>query len=113
MAQKRINIERRDFLKIGSLAVASLAITPRAGESLAQGAQQHVDEKDPQAEGLGYKHDATKVDKQKFAKYKPGETCANCQLYQGKPGEAWGGCPIFSNKQVNAKGWCSAHVKKA
>ena len=107
------NRERRSFLKIGVCAVASLAIAPRAGESLAQGAAQKLDESDPQAQSLGYKHDATKVDKQKFAKYQAGETCANCQLYQGKSGDAWGPCQIFANKQVSAKGWCSAYVKKS
>ena len=113
MELKQISIGRRDFLKIGSFAVASLALAPRAGESLAQAAQPRVDEKDPQAVSLGYRHDATKVDKKKFAKYQAGETCAKCQLYQGKPGDAWGPCQIFAGKQVNAKGWCSAYVKKA
>jgi len=72
-----------------------------------------VDEKDAQAQSLGYKHDATKVDKAKFAKYVAGQNCANCTFYQGKPTDAWGACPIFAGKQVAAKGWCSAYVKKA
>jgi hypothetical protein len=113
MEQKPIKLKRREFLRFGSLAVASLALAPHAGESLAQGSQPKLDEKDPQAQSLGYRHDATKVDKKKFAKYQAGETCSSCQLYQGKPGEPWGGCQIFSGKQVNAKGWCSAYVKKA
>lgn len=78
MELKRITIGRRDFLKIGSLAVASFSLAPREGESLAQTAQPHVDEKDPQAVSLGYRHDATKVDKKKFAKYQAGGTCAKC-----------------------------------
>ena len=116
MMQNRINIKRRGFLKIGSLAVASLAIASRAGTSLAQekkDAQPHLDEKDPAAQSLGYKHDATKVDKQKFAKYQSGQTCSSCQLFQGKPADAWAPCQIFPGKQVNGKGWCSAYVKKA
>ena len=111
MKQKLIGIERRNFLKFGSLAVASIAIASRAGKAAAQAAP--LDEKDPTAQSLGYKADATKVDKVKFPKYAAGQTCANCQLYQGKPGDATGGCPIFSGKLVNAKGWCSAYVKKA
>src|SRR6267378_3863141 len=111
MKQNRINTGRRDFLKAGSLAVVSAAITGSAGKAAAQAAR--VDEKDAQAQSLGYKHDATKVDKAKFAKYQAGQTCANCTLYQGKPADAWGGCPIFQGKQVAAKGWCSAYVKKA
>ncbi len=103
-----MRIERREFLRIGSLAIVSIA----AGKSV-RAAGPHLDEKDPTAQSLGYKHDATKVDKVKFAKYRAGETCANCQLYQGKAGEAWGACPIFSGKEVSAKGWCSAYGTKA
>ena len=105
-------IERRKFLKMGSLAIASIAVTMRTAKS-ATAAQPHIDEGDTMAQSLGYKHDATKTDKAKFPKYKAGETCANCQVYLGKAGEAWGGCPIFVGKDVNAKGWCSAYVKKA
>jgi hypothetical protein len=111
MKQYRINTGRRSFLKAGSLAVVSAAIAGSAGNAAAQAAR--VDEKDAQAQSLGYKHDATKVDKAKFPKYVAGQTCANCTLYQGKPTDAWGGCPILPGKQVAGKGWCSAWVKKA
>src|SRR5712692_9122316 len=109
MKQNRFNIGRRDFLKAGSLAVVSAAIAGGAGKAAAQAAK--VDEKDAQAQSLGYKHDATQVDKAKFAKYQSGQACANCALYQGKPADAWGACPIFAGKQVAGKGWCSAYVK--
>ena len=120
MKRNPIDEKRRGFLKIGSLAVASLA-TLHAAISPAQdkkgapvkGAVWQVDENDPTAQGLGYKHDATKADKAKFKQYAAGQTCGNCQLFQGKPTDAWGPCPIFTGKQVNAKGWCSAYVKKA
>lgn len=111
MKQTRINIHRRSFLKISSLVAAAVAMGIRTGESAAQAAQ--LDEKDATAQSLGYKHDATKVDKAKFPKYAAGQTCANCQFFQGKPGDAWGPCPIFAGKNVNAKGWCSAYIKKA
>jgi hypothetical protein len=62
---------------------------------------------------LGYKHDASQVDKAKFSKYAAGEHCGNCQLFQGKAGEDWGPCPIFGGKLVSVKGWCSAYTKKA
>lgn len=107
------DIGRRDLLKIGTLAFAAAALGSYARSSAAQGAPQRVDEKDPQAQALGYKHDATKVDKAKFTNYQAGQTCANCTQYQGKPKDEWGGCAIFPGKQVNAKGWCSAYVKKA
>ena len=112
MTSGTMKIQRRKFLKMGSVAIASIAITMRAAKS-AMAAQPHVDESDATAQSLGYKHDAAKVDKAKFAKYKAGEACNGCQLYQGKTGEPWGGCPIFAGKDVSAKGWCSAYVKKA
>ena len=111
MKQNRVNTGRRSFLKAGSLTALSAAIAGSVGKAAAQGAK--VEEKDAQAQSLGYKHDATKVDKTKFAKYQAGQTCATCTLYQGKPADGWGGCPIFQGKQVAGKGWCSAYVKKA
>lgn len=82
-----------------------------AGAVIAQPAR--VDEKDPQAVQLGYKHDTTKVDKAKYPKHTNEQKCSNCQLYQGKATDAWGGCPLFGAKQVAGPGWCSAWVKKA
>jgi len=72
-----------------------------------------LSESDPQAQALGYKTDALKADKVRFAKYAAGQTCSSCQLYQGKPTDATGPCPLFQSKLVASKGWCSAWVKKA
>jgi len=112
MKQDRINAGRRSFLKAGSLAMVSAAIAGSVGNAVGAEAPR-VDENDKQAQSLGYKHDATKVDKAKFPKYAAGQTCSNCTLYQGKPTDAWAPCPIFPGKQVAGKGWCSAWVKKA
>ena len=76
-------------------------------------AQTMVAESDPQATELGYKADATKVDKTKQPKYAAGQICGNCALFQGAAGAAAGGCPLFAGKQVAAQGWCSAYAKKA
>jgi hypothetical protein len=111
MKNSTMKFQRRDFLKIGAIGMASLAVAGQAGKAV-HAADAHVDENDTSAQALGYKHDATKVDKAKFPNYKPGETCANCQLFQAKPGAAWGPCPLFAGKEVNAKGWCSAYAKK-
>jgi hypothetical protein len=98
---------RREFIVQLSVGSAALA----AGHVQAQGAM--VAETDAQAAGLGYKADATKVDKAKFPKYAAGQVCSNCALYQGKAADAAGGCPLFAGKQVAGKGWCSAWAKKA
>lgn len=72
-----------------------------------------VVETEPQAVGLGYKADTTKVDAKKFPKHAVTQVCSNCALYQGKATDKAGGCPLFAGKQVAAAGWCSAYAKKA
>jgi hypothetical protein len=72
-----------------------------------------VSETEQQAQALGYKHDASHVDKAKFKNYQPDQTCANCNLFKGKAGDSWGPCDIFGGREVNSKGWCAAWVKKA
>lgn len=99
---------RRIFL-VSSLGLASSVALSRQ----AFAASEKVSESDPTAVSLGYKHDATLVDKTKQTRYAPGEECSNCQLFQGKPGDAFGPCPIFGGKEVSSKGWCSAYTKKA
>ena len=98
---------RRQFIQIVPVAATSLMVGQVAM------AQAQLKEDDPQAVALGYKHDATKVDKAKQPKWAAGQVCGNCQLFQGKAADAWGGCPLFAGKQVAGKGWCNAYVKKA
>lgn len=99
---------RRSFL-ITSIGVASSLALSR--ETFADAPK--VSESDPTAVALGYKTDASRVDKAKFAKYAAGQSCSNCQFFQGKPTDAFAPCPMFGGKQVSAKGWCSAYSKKA
>ena len=97
---------RRVFMmQVATAATATLAVSQAS-------AQVMLDEKDPQAIGLAYKADGTKVDKAKNPKFAVGNNCANCALFQAKPGAAAGGCPLFGVKQVTAICWCSAWVKK-
>ena len=94
-------------------AVATTAVVGASANvrSLAQPAK--VEETDPQAVALGYKHDTTKVDAKKYPNHTAAQQCSNCQLVQGKAADAWGGCAIFGGKLVAGQGWCSAWVKKA
>jgi High potential iron-sulfur protein len=100
---------RRTFL-ISSVGVASTLALSRSAFAADT---PKVAETDPTAQALGYKADASKVDKAKFTKYASGQDCGNCSFYQGKAGEAFAPCPMFANKQVAAAGWCSAYNKKA
>ncbi len=100
--------DRRQFVQMIPACAIVFAIAPVANAQAAK-----IDEADPTAVALGYKHDAAKVDAKKFTSYAPGRNCAGCQLYTAKPTEPWGPCAIFGGKQVNAKGWCSAWAKRA
>jgi hypothetical protein len=105
--------ERRELLKQGSIVLVSLAALSRATHSHAQAKPlPHVAESDPQAAALGYRDDAKKVDRKKFANYQPGKDCDDCVQFEGKKGEAWGPCKIFPGKAVNRNGWCSAFQPK-
>ncbi|MDR8861990.1 High-potential iron-sulfur protein [Burkholderia multivorans] len=97
---------RRSFL-ISSVGVVSALALSR--EALADAPM--LSESDPTAQALGYKADATKVDKAKYPKYAASQDCAACMLYQGKKGSTSGPCAAFGGKQVAAKGWCSAFSK--
>ncbi|RKE39538.1 high potential iron-sulfur protein [Paraburkholderia sp. BL23I1N1] len=102
-----MQISRRRFV-IAAASLASTTLLPTESRADATA----VSETDPTAQALGYKTDATRVDKAKYPKYVAGQTCTNCQLYQGKPGAPSGPCPIYGGKLVDSKGWCSAYVKK-
>jgi hypothetical protein len=103
-----MHLSRRRFIVVAaSLASASILIDKAQAEPAT------ASESDPVAQALGYKTNADQVDKSKFAKYQPGQTCSTCQLYMGKAGDGDGACPILGGKLVSAKGWCSAYVKKA
>ena len=104
---KKASYPRRTFL----IAVAGASSAAMLGTQAH--AQAMVAETDAQAQGVGYKADATKVDKAKYPKYAAGQLCSNCVLYQGKATDATGGCGLFPGKAVAAKGWCSAYNKKA
>ncbi|MBN3832550.1 high-potential iron-sulfur protein [Burkholderia sp. Ac-20344] len=105
-----MKFSRRRFITTTTVLASALALGRRAAAEAATGA---VQESDANAQALGYKTDASRVDHAKFPKFQAGETCANCQFFQGKAGAAMAPCAIFGGKQVNAKGWCSAYSKKA
>jgi hypothetical protein len=98
---------RRQFMILSAAGACTLALNGTVQ------AQAMVAETDPQASALGYKADASKVDKAKFPKYAAGQVCTNCALFQGKADAVAGGCSLFGAKQVAGKGWCSAYAKKA
>lgn len=93
--------------------IQAAGVAAALGFASAARAQANVAETDPNAAALGYRADATKVDKVKFPAYKVGQACGNCALFQAAAGATAGACPLFAGKQVSAKAWCSAYAKKA
>ena len=98
---------RRQFMILSAAGACTLALNGKVQ------AQAMVAETDPQAAALGYKANATIVDKARYPKYAAGQMCSNCALYQGKADSAAAGCSLFAGKQVASKGWCSAYAKRA
>jgi len=103
-----MSLSRRRFMILAATVASTAALS---NESRADAPV--LSESDPTAMALGYKADASKVDKTKFPSFQVGQTCANCQLFQGKPGAPNGPCVTYGGKIVDARGWCNAYVKKA
>ena len=107
--KSNVKVARRTFLR--NTLVASAAI-PLAGIPIILKANnEKAAESDPVSVALGYRHDATSVDTQKYPNRATPEGqkqfCHNCKLYQAGA-DGWGGCSIFQGKLVNGEGWCSA-----
>ncbi|ASW01999.1 high-potential iron-sulfur protein [Paraburkholderia aromaticivorans] len=96
---------RRHFLLLGVSAGSALALSRAAFAD----STNLLSETDPKAQAVGYKEDASRVDKAKFPDYAAGQTCGNCSLFQGKATDTYGGCTLFGDKQVAARGWCSSY----
>jgi High potential iron-sulfur protein len=95
---------RRGFLVYGVVMGSSLALP-----GIASADAPRLSEDDPAAKAVGYREDATKVDKARSPSYAAGQNCRSCSLFQGKASDAWGGCMLFGTKQVAAQGWCSSY----
>ena len=91
------NKGRRTILK-GLFAIP--VVTIAGFQSTANAAMLSAD--DPTAKALAYTDKSTTE----------GQSCANCNLYQGGTA-ASGPCPIFPGKDVAAAGWCKSWVAKA
>jgi hypothetical protein len=110
---KGINMNtRRQFLLHTLPATLGLGVALSASVK-AHAQANRIDENTPAATALGYKHDASKIDRKKYPNYSAEKNCANCALYQGKATDPWANCAAVAGKQVNAKGWCIAWAKKA
>ena len=109
---------RRKFISTTAKTVATIPVVALLGEQALgeeAGAAAKLDESNPTAVALGYKHDANDVDVDRFAKRATEEGkkqfCDNCLHYKPSDEEGWGPCAIFPGFNVAAKGWCNVWVK--
>jgi hypothetical protein len=109
LKERSMSLSRRTFIENSAFLIATVGISDAAWSAAAP----MLSESDPTAMALGYKANASDVDKAKFAQYAPGQSCSSCALYQGAAGSTSGPCAIFAGKTVSAKGWCSSYAKKA
>jgi high potential iron-sulfur protein len=108
----RNTITRRTAIKRGLMAGSAIsALGLIDGGPSAAADLPALDPRDPAAVTLGFTNDATHVDATANPTYAHGQTCANCQQFQGKPGDALGGCVLFPGKSVPAAGWCKVWRK--
>ena len=68
-----------------------------------------MSETEPQAVAVGYVNDARRADRLRFPKYRPGQRCGNCQLFEGGSNAAKAPCSLFGEREVQGPGWCSGH----
>jgi High potential iron-sulfur protein len=105
-----MSLSRRTFIENSAIMmIASSGISRVAWSAPAPA----LSESDPTAVSLGYKANASNVDKAKFPQYAAGQSCSSCALYQGTAGASSGPCAVFSGKSVSSTGWCASYSKKA
>jgi len=97
---------RRTFVIHLAAGSAALACSGRAGA-----APKRIEENEPKAASLGYRHNSAQVDKKRFPKHGAGEKCNGCMAWLGKPSDGWAECDLMADRLVSATGWCSSYVK--
>ena len=109
---------RRRFISTTAKTVATIpVVTLLGGRAFGEeaAALAKLDESNPTANALGYRHDANDVDVDRFAKRATEEGkkqfCDNCLHYKTSDEEGWGPCAIFPGFKVAAKGWCNVWVQ--
>lgn len=79
---------------------------------LASAALKRVDENEPKATAIGYRHDSARVDQARYPKHQATQRCNNCLAFAPEnPDDEWGECDLMSDRLVNRNGWCSSYKK--
>jgi hypothetical protein len=106
--RRKLKPFRRRFI------ISVVNLVPVVGLSrLACAAADTLPESDASAAALGYRVDASKVDKAKFPKFMTGQYCSNCQFYQGGSSDEMAGCLLFGGRRVSGTGWCNGYTHRS
>lgn len=112
MDKTHIDTKRRRAVFTAIAAVAGAPFIKYLGQPVAAADLPHLDEKDPAATALKYRHDATQAERTDKPGGKASEQfCRNCKFIQAETG-TWRPCQLFPGKAVNEAGWCSAWTVK-
>ncbi len=94
---------RRVFMMqvaLGSSALAMASVSARAAVT-------KLDANDSYAKSMGFVLNTKDVDTAKWGrKYKVGQQCSKCQLWDGKEKDAYAACSFFGDQHTPAGGWC-------
>ena len=96
---------RRQIVQWSPLLFATFVGPVRAADDM-------LNENDSDGQAIDYRADARKVDRQRFAQFRPGQRCGNCAIYTAEAGADHGAGAIVFGKFVSADGWCSSYEKK-
>jgi High potential iron-sulfur protein len=103
-----MSLSRRAFIENSAILTAAVGASSVAWSDSAP----MLSESDPTAVAIGYKANASSVDRAIFPQYAAGQSCSNCALYQGAAGDSSGPCLIFPGKAVSSTGWCGLYTRK-
>jgi len=77
---------------------------------VARAALKKVEENEPKALAVGYRHDTKKVDDARYPKHQATQHCANCLAFAPEnPDDEWAECDLMSDRLVYKDGWCSSY----
>lgn len=98
-------MDRRAFIVTSMVSGAAALCAGRARAQLTR-----ADESEPKALAVGYRHDSSTVDQNRYPKHQPGQRCEGCLAFYPSDDEAdeWGECDLMSDRLVNKRGWCSS-----
>jgi hypothetical protein len=75
----------------------------------AQAKSNRLDPNDSYAKSMGFVPEASVIDpkaNRNWRKYKTGQACSKCQLWDGKEKDEYAACSFFGDQHTPRTGWC-------